>query len=366
MAGPDQIGWASLPPPPPEVPSRGSLVWRAAPAGRPTRPLPSHPLLMLAEPPDTAAPRPLGLKALWSAWRRPVRDQLSWATRSASAIPALAGRRSEGLQQVGRRSSGLVVLVVGGKGGTGRSTLAANLAYAFSRGQDSRRVLLVDADPEDPDLDLRLGARRSGRDLFPLARLDQLVLRLADLRERGSSLDGCLFTAPDLGFHCLLAPADDQRSATVGREHLDYLFEHILRPQFQVIVVDGGGCLSGNAVSLRFWLEKASFALIPTALGESHQRNCVRTVSYLEHNSSLDRGDCLAVAALDSDLRELRRQLSQEGIEVVAVPWNPKAARLADARQVPSAHVDQGMRSASLALADQLSRIATGGAARGL
>jgi septum formation inhibitor-activating ATPase MinD len=358
ISGPDHFRPVAQLPPPPELQSQGSLVWRTPTGSRPNRPLPAHPLLLLADPPEAPAPRPFGWLPLRSVWPGPIRGKLLRSAPEAPASPGLGGPRSALFSQIGRPPEKLVVVVLGGRGGAGRSTLAANLAYAFSRGQESRRVLLVDADGVDPDLDLRLGARRSGRDLAPLARVDQLVLRLSELREGAASLDGCLFTTPELGFQCLLAGADEQRSVRVGREHLDYLFEHLLQPAFQVMIVDGGRCPGPDSVALRFWLEKASVALIPTAMGESHQRNCARTVTYVEQNSALGRGDCLAVATMDSDFRELRRQLSQQGMEVVAVPWNRKAARLADAQHLPSAHVDPGMRSASLALADQLSRIA--------
>lgn len=345
----------TLPPPPPELSSRGSLTWHNTPV--PNRPLPQHPLLLLAEPPPPSASHGGGLTRLLPAWRWPVRGRFRGGASNLPAILGAGGRRSEFSLSASQFPGPLVVLVLGGKGGVGRSSISIDLAYAFGRGREGRRVLLVDADAADPDLDLRLGASRSGHDLAPLARLDQLVLRLAAVQDGSRNLDGCLFTTADLGFLCLFAPANERQAASVGREHLDYLFDHLLQPTFQVIVVDAGRCLGLDSLAIRFWLERASAVLLPTASGESHQRNCIRTMRYVEQNSALRRGDCLAVTNAACDLRELRLQLSQQGLEVMSLPWIPKAAHQAEARQVPLAHIDQRMLSASLALADQLSRI---------
>ncbi|MDD4253719.1 MAG: P-loop NTPase, partial [Methanoculleus horonobensis] len=43
------------------------------------------------------------------------------------------------------------ITIASGKGGTGKSTVAANLAYTLAR---SREVVLVDCDVEEPNLHL--------------------------------------------------------------------------------------------------------------------------------------------------------------------------------------------------------------------
>ncbi|NLB00718.1 MAG: P-loop NTPase, partial [Methanomicrobiales archaeon] len=47
--------------------------------------------------------------------------------------------------------SGMKIAIASGKGGTGKSTVAANLAWALAR---SRDVVLVDCDVEEPNLHL--------------------------------------------------------------------------------------------------------------------------------------------------------------------------------------------------------------------
>ena len=149
-----------------------------------------------------------------------------------------------------------------------------------------------------------------------------------DVWDGATSLDSCLFTC-----------------------------EHLLQPGFGVIVVDAGRCLSPDSGALRFWLEKASVVLIPTGSGESHRRNCARSVSFVEQNSALTRGWCLAVTNAESGQAYLQRQLALEGIEMVGMPRTPRVTWLADARRVPMALVHRSGGSASAALAERLTRM---------
>ena len=50
---------------------------------------------------------------------------------------------------------GRIVVVTSGKGGTGKSTVCAGLAYALAR--QGRRILLIDGDAGLRSLDLMLG-----------------------------------------------------------------------------------------------------------------------------------------------------------------------------------------------------------------
>lgn len=349
-----QAGTRTPPPPPPEP--GGRLTWYNS-TSRPHRPLPRHPLLLLAEPaPARRVVGPAGPLGLWRGVSTALRSRRPGMLRQhvgEDLAVATLGAPTPGPDP-------LVVAVVGGKGAIGGSALALNCAWAFGRRQSPARALLVDGDWASPDLDLLLGGCRAGHDLAPLARLDQLVLHLAELCEGAANLDSYLFTAQALDFQCLFAALRDRRSAPVGREHLDYLFQRVLQPAFRVIVVDLGRCLSPESVIQRFWLEKASAALIPTGPGESQRRSCVRTVTFVEQNSALTRGGCLAVAHAKSGWQELREELAREGIEVMGMPWAPGAAQVAEARRVPMAVVDRRMRAASFALAEQLTRLGSG------
>ncbi len=335
-------------------------MWRRSDPVRPARAVPRHPLLLLAESPE---PLPANNR-VGNGWRLGAPRWLGWIRGRgvvSSPAPDPHADRSRLAEFGGPRHGPLVVMVAGGRGGVGRSTLAVDLAYTLGHGSNGRRVLLVDSDSVDPDLDLHLGACRAGRELMPLSRLDQLTLRLPDLHEGRITLDGCLFTDSDLGFQCLLAARDDPKPVTVGREHLDYLFEHLLAPTFDLIVVDGGPLVSHSSGSLRFWVERAGVALIPCGEGEAHRRSCARALRYFEENSNLGRGNCLAVTALGpAAAQHQRRQLAEHGLELENLPWVPKAAMLAAARQVPLAQVDNRMRSACQALAVRVTSMSAG------
>ena len=118
------------------------------------------------------------------------RDRLEAAVRAAAAaMPGVAEARVVvTAERVGRR----LVAVASGKGGVGKSTLAANLAIALHRG--GRRVGLVDADiygPSQPRLMAAEGTRPTARDqvLDPVAtRYGVPLLSMGQLVEPGRAL----------------------------------------------------------------------------------------------------------------------------------------------------------------------------------
>lgn len=355
-AGGESLRWSLHPvvPAPPEAPGP-ALSWRQAEYLDPDRPLTRHPLLLVAEQPvaeGRGGGSARGLNHQWLAGLLNPKRKSSNSDRPRLAGTAAASRGAVPFAP----GNPLVVLVVGGKGGCGRTTFAIDLADAFCHVDDVRQVLLVDADGVEPDIDVRVGAFVAGRDLMPSARLDELVLRFAELHEGRLRIESCLWSCPGLGFQTLLAPRAAAGHVGLGREHLDYLWEHFLAPSFDVVIVDGGPATPAPALMLQFFAERATRALVPIRSSEGHLRSCRRTLAAIGPEAGLGRGSWLAVVGTDSHqvARSLQTQLGAEGMELEAVPWAAAKSALAESRHLPRGAVDRGVREAFLGLALRL------------
>jgi ATP-binding protein involved in chromosome partitioning len=129
------------------------------------------------------------------------RERLEAAARGAAA--AVAGVAEVRVVVTAERVGRQLIAVASGKGGVGKSTLAANLAIALARG--GRRVGLVDADiygPSQPRLMAAEGTRPTARDQVldpvptrwgvPLLSMGQLVEPGRALAWRGPMAAGAL------------------------------------------------------------------------------------------------------------------------------------------------------------------------------
>ena len=130
----------------------------------------------------------------------PERDALEAAIRAAAALPGVGEVR---IVATAERTVRRIVAIASGKGGVGKSTLAANLAIALARG--GRRVGLVDADiygPSQPRLMRVEGIRPTAHDKVldpvatpygvPLLSMGQLVEPGRALAWRGPMAAGAL------------------------------------------------------------------------------------------------------------------------------------------------------------------------------
>jgi flagellar biosynthesis protein FlhG len=74
-----------------------------------------------------------------------------------SLIPKIADRKTVSPQEKGvnRRSNTRIIAITSGKGGVGKTSIVANLGYAF--GQLGKKVLILDADLGLGNLDILLG-----------------------------------------------------------------------------------------------------------------------------------------------------------------------------------------------------------------
>lgn len=148
-----------------------------------------------------------------------------------------------------------VVSVTSGKGGVGKSHLAANLATLWAR--DGQRVLVIDADGGLSNVDVLLGTRP--------------VLHLGDLLD-GAELEDVLHRVrPNLS---LLAGAPGERRLAhlddEARSILTAAWEQLL-PHFDAVIVDVG---SGVGDDVLFFTSAGQIALLvvteePTSLADA-------------------------------------------------------------------------------------------------
>ena len=121
---------------------------------------------------------------------------------------------------------GQILTVFAGKGGSGKSTVASNLAVALAAG-GANRVLLVDLDLAFGDIAimLQLVPRRTIADAVPMVgRLDETGIR-------------SLVTPYTPGLDTLLAPPGPAEGERVGRELVDEILK-IARRMYDYVVVD--------------------------------------------------------------------------------------------------------------------------------
>jgi Mrp family chromosome partitioning ATPase len=321
-----------LPSPPPEVPASSrskSLSWQA-PGNEQLRAFPArHPLLAIASTSVGAISQPRRRGHFLTRFLEPMRRGRS------SAPAAVAFAEGEGQPTEGRRSRGdpWVIVAVGGRGGTGRTTLAHEVATAIAMAADGTagRVLLVDADPFQPDLELKLGAAAVDSAWGPNASIDRVLQQLPELAEKRVSLDSLLWVNRESGVRALFAARHLEQ---VGREHLDYLYTYLVAPAFDAIVVDAGNLLDTSRGSMPqpvvFWLGLADTILIPLRPTESHSRAAVAGVDVVGQ-MGIDVQRCrLMMGVARSEVAEAahwQTQLSE--FVVLRWPWVTDVARKA-------------------------------------
>jgi len=117
-----------------------------------------------------------------------------------------------------------IYYILSGKGGTGKSSFALNLAATFAI--SGRKTLLVDMNPGMRSLDLYLGVE------------DQAVYHVFDVLN-GLCPAGQAIMHPDvLNSLSFLAGGTSEDAGTLTDESWNSLLDQ-LRPQFEIIVVDG-------------------------------------------------------------------------------------------------------------------------------
>jgi pilus assembly protein CpaE len=133
--------------------------------------------------------------------------------------------------------SGSVITILSGKGGSGKTTIANNLAVVLSDGGASR-VCLV-------DLDLSLGEVAGALGLVPSTSLMSAIT--ADGHLDTELLPGLLTRYVD-GVDCLLAPVGPGESEKIPAQFIEELLAE-LRSRYDYVVVDTPGLVSSRVLA---------------------------------------------------------------------------------------------------------------------
>ncbi|MGC8473272.1 MAG: hypothetical protein ACP5PW_02545 [Candidatus Dormibacteria bacterium] len=238
-----------------------------------------------------------------------------------------------------------MVVVLGARGGVGTSNLALDLAWRGARTYGNP-VLLIDADEEHPALDLLLGAATVEEDLWPSARLDHVLLRLADLASGAASLERILWSGPGDGFRALLGFTPHREPTPVGVEHLDYLYRYHLRPGFGTVVVDGGTGEREMSTSARFYASLADWVVVVTHEGDACRRSCLCLLEQMLAVPGRRQLAVVVTGAGGSGVDPVLHRFERTAAVRLRRPWVPAAAQLATRRHRPLAEVDRKVLAA--------------------
>lgn len=143
-----------------------------------------------------------------------------------------------GEREAATGASGLLVVLVGAKGGVGTTTIATHLALASARNDASRRVCLVDLDVTKGDVPLYLDAqhRRTILDLAPVAH---------DLSPR--AIADALYQHPS-GLSVLFAPTEGEYAERLTGLQVSTILTG-LRQRHDVVVVDAGAVVTESSAA---------------------------------------------------------------------------------------------------------------------
>ncbi len=143
-----------------------------------------------------------------------------------------------GEREAAAGASGLLVVLVGAKGGVGTTTIATHLALASARNDATRRVCLVDLDVSKGDVPLYLDAqhRRTILDLAPVAH---------DLSPR--AIADALYQHPS-GLSVLFAPAEGEYAERLTGLQVSTILTG-LRQRHDVVIVDAGAVVTESSAA---------------------------------------------------------------------------------------------------------------------
>jgi pilus assembly protein CpaE len=153
-------------------------------------------------------------------------DGLSAALQRALAVAERRGATLRAVSQPTGAHPVRVITVLSPKGGTGKTTVATNLAVGLAR-RDPGRVVLVDLDLQFGDVGAALG-------LHP-------EQSMADVTRAPSNLDATMLkvflTAHDSGLFALCAPDDPAEADDITAAHAGAAID-LLTSEFRFVVID--------------------------------------------------------------------------------------------------------------------------------
>ena len=237
----------------------------------------------------------------------------------AASLRALTGDNVTSLDRPRRR----VVAVTGGKGGIGKSTLALNLALAWSR--RGARTLAVDGDAGMADLNLLLGVAPERS--------------MADILE-GTPAEEVLVEAH--GVHLLPALNGSQRLANLEPDLRAQLFSEIgrLATKFDTVVIDTPAGITSGAMALAGAAADVIVVANSEPLSLADAYACLKVLSkseglksaYVLPNEVRSPSEADEIFGRLSALVD--RFLDMEIAPLPAVPWDPAVSQAA-VRGVP-------------------------------
>jgi len=245
-----------------------------------------------------------------------------------------------------------LVLVTGGKGGVGTTTVAVNLAVALAR--QGRRTVLVDADPAGGDV-----ATLCGID----ARHD-----ITDVLSARRTAGEVLHPGPDgLQLVCGAWATDDLRECTPGaRQRLIEQLQR-LRPRVEILVVDGGNGLHRSGQ--HYW----AIADIVLTVTAPEAASVMDTYAAIKLHSAGDPTAPVRLLVNRAPTREVAEDVGERiaracqrflGIEleaIVSLPVEPQASVAAEIPEplvsaAPDCRVSKEIETLALTLAEALAR----------
>lgn len=188
--------------------------------------------------------------------------------QSAGAAPAQTATKP-----AEEKTEGKVVVIFGGKGGCGKTTIATNLAVVLAQNQ-KKKVVLVDYDLQFGDIAVMLNLR-DGNNISDLVQSTEKITAadLADYVIRHFS-----------GIDILPAPLFPQDAEYVTAEHTETIMQ-LLKQQYDYVIVDTASIF--NDINLQA-LEAAELILlvvtrdIPTIKNAKTSLNILETLNYRE------------------------------------------------------------------------------------
>jgi pilus assembly protein CpaE len=197
---------------------------------------------------------------LRKAFRAGAEDVIEMTTPEGTAIDtylalakAVARRDSEAVAT----AEGRVIVVLGPKGGTGKTLVATNLAVALST--DHGRAVVVDLDLQFGDVGLAMGLRPE-RTMYDLA--------LSGGAPDASKLEGFLSEHAS-GARALMAPTRPDQAAVVTPDRIREILR-VLRGAVPFVVVDTPPALSPEVIAA---LDEATDVCIVTMLDAPSLKN---------------------------------------------------------------------------------------------
>ena len=195
-----------------------------------------------AEPPAEQEPEPSDAAAEAESAGEPIEPELA-LDRLIPQLPAPEADRAPGAAaspfDIPRRGAGRVIAVMAGKGGSGKTVVATNLAIAIGLRGDPERVAIVDGDLQFGDVALML-------QVDPVRTLDDVAGRIDEMSD--ARLEAALIRH-ESGIKVLPAPVLPVRGDEIKSKELVAMVER-LRTMYDAVVVDTGPVFDDGLVSV--------------------------------------------------------------------------------------------------------------------